>query len=275
MKNSDPLKPRARRRARGFSFPEVLFAVVILGIGLILLAGMLPVGVKVVQETVDRQQADTVAKAGTTYVSAVAPTASLDSTDGAMRFSSELWTQVRGNAIGAADQRYAWVPFYKRSGSSAPVEIVVVGLRSRGRDAFKPEVDLPLAQTGGVLSAKGIRFNLIKDDARQLDLIEVIPNTVSNFHLAVATGVLVIVAADARGVGGDVYRVGNERPDIGAWTWEIAPGQTVTAASSRPIRGIVIGRSPRNPDLPFDAVSNPFSGAAQELTYARATIDMP
>ena len=63
------------RRASGFTFIEVLFAIIILGIGSIMLAGMLPVAIKQSSDTRNDLTGRSVAEAGFAYVQAVASSA--------------------------------------------------------------------------------------------------------------------------------------------------------------------------------------------------------
>src|SRR5947207_8516189 len=54
-------RPRARIRA-GYSFTEVLFAVMVLGIGFIMIAAMFPVTIRQTQTTMEETQAANMAK---------------------------------------------------------------------------------------------------------------------------------------------------------------------------------------------------------------------
>src|SRR4051794_21948402 len=57
--------PAATRRpgSRGFAFTEVLFAVMVLGLGFIMIAAMFPVTLRQTQATVEETSASTVARA--------------------------------------------------------------------------------------------------------------------------------------------------------------------------------------------------------------------
>lgn len=70
--------PRERRRASsaaGFTFIEVLFAVIILGVGTIMLAGMLPVAIKQSSDTRDEVAGRAVCEAGFAQMQAIAKSA--------------------------------------------------------------------------------------------------------------------------------------------------------------------------------------------------------
>src|SRR5216117_4004309 len=59
------LVPRYRR---AFTFTEVMFAVILLGIGFIMLAGMFPVAIQQTQTTVEESNASTLVQAATRYL---------------------------------------------------------------------------------------------------------------------------------------------------------------------------------------------------------------
>src|SRR5437870_2113109 len=65
--------PRARARLRaGFSFTEVLFAVMVLGIGFIMIAAMFPVTIRQTQTTMEETQAANMAKEAMAYLQSIA-----------------------------------------------------------------------------------------------------------------------------------------------------------------------------------------------------------
>src|SRR3954467_1132710 len=53
---------------RGFTFTEVMFAVILLGIGFIMLAGMFPVAIQQTQTNVEESTASTIARAAAHYM---------------------------------------------------------------------------------------------------------------------------------------------------------------------------------------------------------------
>lgn len=63
---------RRRMRRPGFSFTEILFAVMILGIGFIMVAAMFPVAIKQTEEAVEDVKAATLAQAAERVLSAIA-----------------------------------------------------------------------------------------------------------------------------------------------------------------------------------------------------------
>src|SRR4051812_35781062 len=64
-----PWSSRVRRSfRRGFTFTEVMFAVILLGIGFIMLAGMFPVAIQQTQTNVEESTAPNIARAAAHYM---------------------------------------------------------------------------------------------------------------------------------------------------------------------------------------------------------------
>jgi hypothetical protein len=143
------LHPSSFRAA--YSFPEVLFAVVVLGIGFIMIAGIFPVAISQSKATLDETVAAAVARGAVNALArigddqhiqivgqpllkvimpethpTVGPGAGLTIGD-VMPFDTEDgWNAVRGSQIFAQDPRYAFVPLYRRDGNttiSPPVQL--------------------------------------------------------------------------------------------------------------------------------------------------------
>lgn len=66
------VRPSARRVRRGFSFTEILFAVMILGIGFIMVAAMFPVAIQQTQATSDETIAASVGRTGADFMTQLA-----------------------------------------------------------------------------------------------------------------------------------------------------------------------------------------------------------
>jgi hypothetical protein len=70
--NSRPFAPSAAARARGFAFTEILFAVMVLGLGFIMIAAMFPVTIRQTQSTMEEATAAGVAQAAMEYLQSIA-----------------------------------------------------------------------------------------------------------------------------------------------------------------------------------------------------------
>jgi len=164
----DTRPPTARRPARpvrrartAFTFVEVLFAVIILGIGMIMVAAMLPVAIRQGELNQQDVRARAIAESGFSFVSAVAtvtPFLPAALPDGAVRQLNMpatvapvdvdgdgapdqpgLYTQIRGNQVSRGDPRFAWVAFYARPAlSTTSAQVWVFALQ---RQFAKGETD--------------------------------------------------------------------------------------------------------------------------------------
>src|SRR5438477_6450612 len=65
-------KGDARVGRRGFSFAEVMFAVIILGVGFIMIAALFPVAIRQSKSTADETSAAAFARVATNYVDTIA-----------------------------------------------------------------------------------------------------------------------------------------------------------------------------------------------------------
>src|SRR2546421_9504922 len=63
---------RSRVRQRGFSFAEVMFAVIILGVGFIMIAALFPVAIRQSKSTADETSSAAFARVATNYVNDMA-----------------------------------------------------------------------------------------------------------------------------------------------------------------------------------------------------------
>jgi type II secretory pathway pseudopilin PulG len=160
-----------RRRGpfrRAFTFVEILFAVMLLGIGFILVAAALPVAIVQSQETLDQTIATQVAKGASEYIEAMASPNTLRETANGIpnwnmftlgsapwyaigdtsklgyghEYATLAWEKVRGHMIHSTDPRYAWVAAYTREiksvlrKDSPYVEATIWVTRSRIRDRY-------------------------------------------------------------------------------------------------------------------------------------------
>jgi type II secretory pathway pseudopilin PulG len=162
MKARMPMNKRNVRR--GFSFTEVLFAVMVLGIGFIMIAAIFPVTIRQTQTTLEETQSVTSAKAALAYLQGVASNTAFPPTvkapakigdtptppimslpDGATFATIQGEYFGRGNAINTANPRLAWVPFYRRGydidGKALPfAEVYMISMQSRNRSQYNAGV---------------------------------------------------------------------------------------------------------------------------------------
>jgi hypothetical protein len=166
-----------------------MFAVIILGVGFIMIAALFPVAIRQSKSTADETSAAAFARVAANYFD----TTAIDSNMPVSRFGAisgpmpagipQVWAlptrgsptadvtrtktlfeSVRGNIISADDPRYAWVPFYFRAtypGTSAAntppwpyAELILVCVQSTVSPIFSDKDVRPTATFSGTLSPR-------------------------------------------------------------------------------------------------------------------------
>ncbi|HYE16809.1 MAG TPA: hypothetical protein VEA69_00070 [Tepidisphaeraceae bacterium] len=163
---------RSRQVRPAFSFVEILFAIMILGIGFIMVAAMLPPAIVQTQETVDQTAASQVAKNAVEVLEQVATNKTMPSTTSiysAFRATAApvwpfgdftkitsqylndpdakwyAWQSIKGKMIYASDPRYAFTTMYSRefradsnNQASPPsyAQVYVLVTRARNRETY-------------------------------------------------------------------------------------------------------------------------------------------
>ena len=165
---------RPRRRAAGFSFPEVLFAVAVLGIGFIMVAAIFPAAIMQTQAAMEESTGTAVVRNGVTQIGAgrnmrkdqlvptpkqhVPPTTQVaapppsgppsayiysfrdpraGSTPELVVARAELWNSIRGDLIDSTDPRFASIPMYSREGGANFIRVICVAVRLRNGEKFE------------------------------------------------------------------------------------------------------------------------------------------
>jgi prepilin-type N-terminal cleavage/methylation domain-containing protein len=148
---------------RGFTFTEVMFAVILLGIGFIMLAGMFPVAIQQTQTNVEESTASTVVQAAARYLEEsmtmadLAPTGDLSAAPPVypqfLRLSQRfdraanptwphliddhaLWQKTRGGFILPQDPRFAWTALYKRNPGDNFAQVIIFAMQSRNQTTY-------------------------------------------------------------------------------------------------------------------------------------------
>jgi prepilin-type N-terminal cleavage/methylation domain-containing protein len=299
-----PLLPPSRRR--GFTFTEILFAVLILGIGFILIAAIFPVALRQTQATSEETVAATIAKGGVSYMAkynsqaywyapALVPPATTATPDGMVHpigpgaFTSDstatvvnttLWPLVCGNLILPSDSRYAWVPMYRQMSGQPYVQIILIGVQARNR-SFYDSNDLATRSDGGVsLEARPL--------TAQFSAVGTTPNTVTLtspnnlFATAAAPGAYIVVSNDNSAstngtTNGWMYRLGNLVSTTGSGTstssvFQLAPGNDMTSSTSQPsptqtVTVLMVGAGYDNATATTTTYSGPVQDVANYTTF--------
>jgi hypothetical protein len=157
----------------GFTFTEVMFAVILLGIGFIMLAGMFPVAIQQTQTNMEESTGSTLVQAATRYLEQtltnadLPPTGNLNPPTGFpivyprfLRMSETcnpangvigddffLWEKVRGGFILPQDPRFAWTALYKRNPGDNFAQVILFACQARNYPNYGP-LDLERAPVG-------------------------------------------------------------------------------------------------------------------------------
>lgn len=226
---------KANRFRAGYSFTEVMFAVVVLGIGFIMIAAMFPVAISQQQSTQQESNAAELARSAFARIGGVAYTNMVGVTPAAVEDQNMPPTEnplapddrapfvpfdklettaatdperfhgrfhaLSGDLILAGDRRYAFVPFYQREHDSNNATIIVVLTRVRARSTYD-STDVNAAGRPNLMP-RPVKIN-VTNVLNGTDTIE-IEDATGAFALAggaqaVAEGSYVIVSRDpARG----------------------------------------------------------------------------
>jgi hypothetical protein len=156
--------PRRAAR-RGFSFTEVLFAVMVLAIGFIMVAAMFPVTIRQQQTTLEETVGASTAKMALAYIQNSDSIKNLrqvgnhwekcevfsagENRGGTNPQNQGVWESLAGNFILPENPRVAWVPLFRRPGGETNVaQVYMFVVQNRNRPVFETvnAVDLPTAK---------------------------------------------------------------------------------------------------------------------------------
>jgi type II secretory pathway pseudopilin PulG len=257
------LRPR-----RGFTFTEILFSVLILGIGFILIAAIFPVALKQTQSTAEETEAATIAKGGVSYLqkystqsywnTPVTGTPVYDQmvhpigpypllSDATLPTNTTLWPLISGNLILPSDPRYAWVPMYRQGldptatpPNSKPlpyIQVIVIGVQARNR-SFYDSNDLAARPPGtnGTASLEARPLQLSGVGNEQFTFADIAGNS---YIGCVSDGAFVVIASDTNAglSNGFIYRLGT---NAGGTTWGLAPGNDIATGTTPPGNGSIV-----------------------------------
>lgn len=253
-RRADQVKFCATPRRRGFAFTEVLFAVMVLGIGFIMIAAMFPVTIRQTQTTLEESEAASMARGAMVYLQTQATEENFPVTTASMgsarvRSMQEAlppraavglagWLATRGNYINAVNPRLAWVPMYRRGldpdGFPSPLaQVFIVAVQARNKSQYfslpGPQSSysdiMPTAGAQSALEPRPIKVDLKYDSVNHNGMMTI------DFGYLAAPGAYVIIAEDqnppvpgkaAGQSNGRIYRLGNPIDEAGG-VWSLAP----------------------------------------------------
>ncbi len=283
---SSPLPAR-----RGFSFVELMFAVVLLGIGFIMLAAIFPVGIRQQQETLDADNATAMVNVAHAMVSTgqYLTYTSLPLTGPnpqQVNFVPAALTPIAGSQVNSADPRYAWTVVWKWDSPlpAVPIATPINGtfyyfiLRARERETYTP-----------AMGNQGIRPQRVRIERLDYDSLGSIiefaaPAGSDPGFTAIEAGAFVVIAESTvvpTSVG-NIYRV-SERVTAGNNArWYLSPDFTAGSIAEELDAAddhfaYVVGKEVTIPTDPWDATANPFvaTGRAQDIVVVKKTLTVP
>jgi type II secretory pathway pseudopilin PulG len=199
-----------RATARGgFTFLEVLFAVILLGIGFIMIAAIFPVAIAQNTASANEDQGTLICRSAAQEAQGVASDLAFPPTNGSIvPFNAADSSGTYLNPIGqgqflSADKRYAWVGFYRREGAVPPLfaalspyaQVFIFAIRNPN---FANGVIGPISVT------TGISANFIAATATTPGIV-----TINNAGGRDVEGSFILVAQNTpRMVAGRILRIG-------------------------------------------------------------------
>lgn len=256
----------SRQCRRGFSFVECMFAIVILGIGSIMIAGVFPVTAQMQQATCDESAATAIAHNARSYLETVMTQANTPSTDGGLRSISDvapLWSDIKGNLISPSDSRYAWTALYQRGGDNI-AEVFVIVLRCRTHEVYRPQLDLvqdteDLGAHPPTLAARTVGFTM--SGTADTPVLQ-FQSDLSNNAAAVGPGTILITSTVGQ-MTRHILRIGDAE-DESQGRWHLSPecqDEVKSADFAGTNTGFLVGRGYLDPSK----TSLGYDGPAQDI----------
>jgi hypothetical protein len=290
----------SRVTRRGFSFTEILFAVMVLGVGFIMIAAMFPVVISQTQSTLSETNGSMQGRAALAYLGSVAteetfqptvkkadfekdrtlgpnpPVRSLSISDDAQKGYGTF--AIRGNFVSSGNPRFGWVPIYRRGrdadGTPWPyAQVMMIPVQARVRTQYhtssaggvRSDLATPDANTPANLGLRPVQVTLKRDATDGTGRL----TFSSGWSGAAVSGAYVVVADGVGTAPGRVYQLAEE---LTPGTWSLSASGDMKEKESnanldedKPITSAVdayiVGRSFANPDAP----DTTFAGNAQDV----------
>jgi hypothetical protein len=241
----------------------VLFAVLLLGVGFIMLAGIFPVAIRQAQTSVEQTSAAAVARLAVDVLRPLATLGNLPVTGNEVRqLPPGLELLVRRDRVLTQDRRTAWTALYRRRANTNYVELIILVARVRGAEQF---ATLPFV-TGQITGQAAVEAAFNWDGANGVSTV----TFTGEDGAAVEDGYVVCATPDLGdpsivGHVGNVYRLGFRQSGN---TWALQPGAWYTGSGTLRCNVFVFGRAgtlDSSTPNPYDAVPGSFGGASQGI----------
>jgi len=293
-----------RRRQTGFNFSEVLFAVMILGIGFIMIAAIFPVALTQTKLTTEESAAATQTAGAVHYLQQYAtdnnlpPTASAPNVLGSLQplpnGADSITAAMGGNVISTANPRQGLIPLYRRSVGWPYAQIVFLPVQSRNRSVYTPGGDFgpnnatPLTFRVRVLTVA----NNFRAATRTNPTTQITFNGAQADIDALGEGTYIVVSehnvmgsVPQNYLAGHIYRLGTKVDPSDNKTWNLMPGSDFrvepgldgklsSADDVTTMKGATVFFVGRDTDDPGAGASQSPTGVAQDVSAFTTFIDL-
>lgn len=256
----------------GFTLIEVMFAVILLGIGFIMVAAMFPVAIQQSRGSSEETAASIVARSAMVQLSQVARENTMPvGAMGMPTFSPPLWLATRGDAIDQSDPRYAWVALYARKDRSSTAQVYIFVLQARNHSQFNLndiEPKVPVTGDAWPASIQPKLVHIVAQQGTPNDRIWVLDE--NDQPMPAAAPGAYILSRDT----GRLMRLGRSI-SLADGLWELAAGNDLPPDAANivplppdnnPRQAYMVGRG-YDPDTPGRNLTSPpqFSGPAMDI----------
>ncbi len=252
-----------------------MFAVVILGIGFIMVACIFPVALEQTRSNSDENIANQLAVSCIHAISSTTSAADYpDNSDGTLPMQAfaaqpKLWAKIDDGLINSCDPRYACVPFYYKS-KDGTVQITVIVVRRWIHGGYTSGDSL-----NGELVPRGVGNNnisvIVQSDGTQA--VKIGKDQTLNFYRTLGENSFLLITSGDVDMIGRTLRVGrqiDEDADYVTWSLRsdggLGPGESCSEASAQ-----VIGRDWVDPASDTAGYTGPSQDLAVYTTFLGQT----
>ena len=271
---------------KAFTLTEVMFAVILLGIGFIMVAAMFPVAIQQNRTTSEQTAATQLARAAISNLQQVATNQTMPATAGNVRTNPHLWQAIEGSLTNADDPRFAWTALYAREAGSQFSQVFVFTLQARNRPAFvtedtkRVELDDTMTYYPANLEPRPVLVRVVQGDPIDQVTIGTPPDgapaippslRVHGPSMAAEGACIVIANGEQRG---RILRIG--RPiNRDAGIWELAPGGDLPSTVANippldadpPAEAYLMGRGYATPSITLSQPPTPEGPAMDVMIF--------
>jgi len=270
-----------RARQAGVTFTEILFAILILGIGAIMLAGVFPVAIEQSKKNSEEGNAAAIARGAMALLTRTMNASNTPPTNGVivpLQSELPLWQSIQGNVVASADPSFAWAGLYSRDTGSSVARVNVFVLRCRARSSYQTVLDTgsydPSSAYAASLEPRSVAVDVTDNPSGQDTLRFTDSPGVNPSVNAASPGAYVLIASTgALGeTAGRVYRLG-ELIDATQQIWSLDPGMGVRDATENlsGATAYLVGRGYADPTAPASG----YDGHAQDVAMYASFVLLP